>query len=271
MNRGYLNIRDDESEMCMHHCGIKQNKSGEQCGPMIRGMYLIHYVIQGKGSFWVNNKEYKLFTGDVFFIYPDDLVSYRADEKEPWLFCWMGFVGKNVGSNYKKIGISYENPVIHLNNRLFEQGVSNCLDYIENNKNNLSQLRLTGFTYEVLSAFEAIEESGKNKSEDLYIKKGLQYIDNNIHKKILVSDVVEYVGLEHSYFYRIFKKNLGISPEQYLIEKRIEISKKYIRAGVAFKDIPALVGISDIYYFYKIFKKIAGITPSEYKKIQRHI
>ncbi len=266
LDRGYLNyIRDDESELCMLHCGIKQIESGELCGPAIRRVYLLHYVVQGKGKYFVNNKEYNLAPGDVFAIYPDDMVSYKADEEEPWLLCWMEFGGKNPEFYYDRIGIQYENPVMHLNNRLFERGVANCLDYIEANENNLSQLRLTGFAYEVLSAFETKEESDGNKSEELYISKSIRYIDHNIHEKILVSDVVRYVGLEHSYFYRVFKKNVGMSPEKYIIERRIEMAKKYIQAGVDIKNIPSLVGISDIYYFYKCFKKVTGMTPSQHK------
>jgi len=213
----------------------------------------------------VNKKEYRLGQGDVFVIYPEDMVTYQADEDDPWLFCWMEFGGENAEFLYKRIGIERDVPIVHLNNNVFEIGVTNCLDYIEANENNLSQLRLTGFAYEVLSAFEKKEVSRKIKNEELYINKAVQYIEHNIHKGIYVSDVVGYVGLEHSYFYRIFKKKFGVSPEKYLRIQRIEKAKKYISAGIAYKDIPNLIGINDIFFFYKTFKSITGMTPSEYK------
>jgi len=266
LNRGYLNyVEDNECSLCMRHCGIRQNESAEKCGPMIRGVYLLHFVIKSKGSFYVNKKEYRLGQGDVFVIYPEDMVTYQADEDDPWLFCWMEFGGENAEFLYKRIGIERDVPIVHLNNNVFEIGVTNCLDYIEANENNLSQLRLTGFAYEVLSAFEKKEVSRKIKNEELYINKAVQYIEHNIHKGIYVSDVVGYVGLEHSYFYRIFKKKFGVSPEKYLRIQRIEKAKKYISAGIAYKDIPNLIGINDIFFFYKTFKSITGMTPSEYK------
>jgi len=264
-------MKDNENDLCMMHCGVKQNDSGELCGPMIRGVYLLHYIIEGKGRYFVNEKEYELGSGDVFAIYPDDLVAYQADEAEPWLFCWMEIGGKNAEFCYERIGFEYEHPIAHLQNNIFENGVNNCLDYIESNENNLSQLRLTGFAYEVLSAFEQPEAYSNQKKEDLYISKSVQYIEHNIHKKIFVSDVAKYIGLEHSYFYRIFKRKMGISPEKYLIQQRIEKSKKYIQAGVAYKNIPPLVGINDIYYFFRTFKSVTGMSPSEYKKQYRSV
>ena len=271
MDRGFWNYpQKDENDLYMIHCGIKQNEPGELCGPAIREMYLLHFVLKGKGTYFVSGEEYHLGAGDVFAIYPEDLVSYQADTSEPWLFCWIGFHGKNANLCYEKIGISRQHLVTHLHNHDFANSISRALDYIDSNKNNLSQLRLTAFVYEILSTLEKTEIPSKDKKEIFYINKSLQYIEYNLHKKIFVSDIAEHIGLEHSYFYRIFKNNLGVSPEKYLMQQRIEKAKKYIAAGADYKDIPVMVGISNIYYLYRVFKNITGMTPSQYKKQHCH-
>lgn len=84
---------------------------------------------------------------------------------------------------------------------------------------------------------------------------------------IMASDVSKHVGYEHSYFYRIFKREIGISPERYLMRLRIERAKKLIQRGYSFQEASALSGIKNVYYFSKLFKQLEGKTPSEYREM----
>ena len=263
-NSGYFNYNANyKSTLSFIHCGIKQNEPNELCGPIARNMYLLHYVIDGKGTYYVNNTVYQLKKGDVFAIYPNDVVSYKSDKDEPWYFCWIGFVGTHAAEYYKQIGFEESYPVKHIGNSLFVKGVINCLDYInENKEENLSALRLNAFILEILASFETTTiKNSKN-----YIEKAILYIEINYNTKINLSEMASYLGLEYSYFFKIFKKALGISPSEYLINLRIEKAKILLNNKIAIKNIPTLVGISDVYYFTKLFKKYTGITPSAYIK-----
>ncbi len=263
-NEGYLMPAVDNNNILNFvHCGIKPNKPGELCGPMARHIYLLHYIIEGKGVYKVNNKTYNLKAGDVFAIFPDDVVSYEADKDEPWYFCWIGFNGTKADEFYKKIGIDSKNPVVHINNSIFADGVFNCMSYINENKHTgMSELRLSAFVMEVLSAFE-VKNANKKKS---HIDKAITYMELNYDSKITPFDVAKFVNLEYSYFYKLFKAEIGIKPVDYLAKLRIKKARKLLKSDIEIKNIPSLVGISDVYYFSKLFKKHTGITPAEYKK-----
>lgn len=267
MDRGFLNpIRNDSDGLCLLTCGIKQNKPGELCGPMIRGSYLLHAILQGHGRYTANNREYALKPGDVFAIFPEELVSYQADDEEPWLFCWIGFVGQQAPALYERLHIDPEHLVFQISPNDFLDAIRQCLDYYALHEENPSQLQLTAFAYAALSALERPGVGEKASKEQLYVQKSCAYMKQYYHRYIFASDVANYVGLEYSYFYRLFKKNAGISPEQYLIQLRIQYAKKYIQASVPLKEIPHLIGIRDESYFYRLFKKIVGMTPSDYRK-----
>lgn len=261
---GYLNpnVKRD-SMLTVVHCGLKQNYPGEDCGPMSRDFYLLHYVISGKGIFKAKNNTYNLSSGDVFAIFPDEITFYKADEKDPWFFCWMGFAGTKADEYCKIIGMDCNNHVTHLNNNIFQNGVFGCIDYIKAcNENNLSELRMTAFILEILSSFEIKTPKDKNP----HIVKAISYMEYQYAKKITPADVAKYVNLEYSYFYKLFKSETGISPSEYLINLRVKKAKKLLQAGIEIKNIPMLTGINDVYYFSKLFKKYTGITPSEYKQ-----
>ena len=53
-------------------------KKGHCWGPGVRGHYLIHYVIRGKGSYYCGVNRYELTAGDLFVIYPGTVIQYRG-------------------------------------------------------------------------------------------------------------------------------------------------------------------------------------------------
>lgn len=268
MNRDYLNYQADKTgSLYMTHCGFEQKQRGELCGPNIRTAYLLHYVLKGKGCYRAHDRTCFLSQGDVFVIFPGDVISYQADEQEPWAYCWIAFQGTAAEEYCQRIGVSRDRCILHPEDDRFPAAVSSCLDYTELNRGNLSQLRLSAFVLEILSSLEPrhpLPDKGAQKQN--YINKALHYIESNCHRKILPSDVSAYVGLEYSYFYKLFKGETGVSPEHYLIRLRIEKAKVFIQAGFSFQQIPELIGVSDVFYFFKLFKKVTGMTPSAYRK-----
>lgn len=252
--------------MYLLYYGIEPHEKLELCGPMMRNSYILHYIISGCGWFCDGKTKYNIKPGDIFAIYPDDVVSYQADENDPWYYCFVAFSGKKAEECYEKIGVSRSVPVRAVNNNDFMRTIIDCIDYADKNQNKLSQLRLTGYLYEALSCLE--KDGGKTSelsSAKSCINAAILYMDCNFDKKISVADIAKYVGFEYSYFYRIFKRETGINPEQYLINLRIEKAKKLIKNGYSFKEIPNIVGIGNIYYFAKLFKQTVKMTPSEYR------
>jgi YesN/AraC family two-component response regulator len=59
---------------------------------------------------------------------------------------------------------------------------------------------------------------------------------------------------------------MGISPINYLINKRIDESKKLLSTtNYSIRDISSIVGFSNSSYFSQMFKKIAGISPKTFR------
>lgn len=67
---------------------------------------------------------------------------------------------------------------------------------------------------------------------------------------------------------RLFKKYYGITPRQYLIDKRIEKSKTLLKDGRSVSESCFDVGLESIGSFSSIFKSRTGKSPSVYQKEQ---
>lgn len=94
------------------------------------------------------------------------------------------------------------------------------------------------------------------------------YLDEHYQEKILIQEVADKFGFNYSYLCSMFRKYKNISPNEYIIEKRIEKAKKllHLQEDLSVKEIAALVGYQDQYYFSRIFKTNVGVTPSAYKR-----
>lgn len=249
-------------------CGKERNTQTFKMPPHLREYYLIHYIQRGGFIFEENQKLHLVEEGDIFIIYPDTLTSYRnANSVEFSEYCWIGFLGDGVERYLEYAGVTRENPVIHINNTDFENAVLMLVNQFET-KHSISEITLNSY---LLKCFQSIEKSiNPNVVRNVnYVKAAMTYIEDNYMKDISAADISEFVMLNRSYLFKIFKKQTGLSVSQYLIRYRINKACEFFREyNFNVSQVAQMVGIDDIFYFSKLFKKFKGITPTEYKKRQ---
>ena len=100
-------------ELFMTCCGCSRTEPLHCFGPAMKPHYLIHYVLNGRGIFKMEGEEYPLEAGCGFLIEPGQMSFYQADEKDPWMYIWVGFAGERAEEYVKSMGISPRHPVFH--------------------------------------------------------------------------------------------------------------------------------------------------------------
>lgn len=87
------------------------------------------------------------------------------------------------------------------------------------------------------------------------------------YNKNITSDVLSReFGFVPSYISRLFKRQKGVSPNEYVTKYRIEMAKKLLleNKDVRIKEIADMVGFKESYYFSKTFKRETGMWPTEF-------
>src|SRR5690606_32612259 len=100
--------------------------------------------------------------------------------------------------------------------------------------------------------------------KDLFRKlsKGKELIDQNFNEKLNINAVAEYASLSEYHFFRLFKAAFNITPQQYLIKKRLSKASELLQTGnYSVSEVAMATGFSDIYNFSKSFKKHFGTSP----------
>ena len=107
-------------------------------------------------------------------------------------------------------------------------------------------------------------------SENEIIRRAQQFISEHVREKLTVPLVARHVDVSPSYLTALFRKNLQISPGEYIRRIKLQESKQMIREdNMNFTEIAAALQYSTVHHFSRQFKDKFGITPTEYAKSVR--
>jgi AraC-like DNA-binding protein len=93
-----------------------------------------------------------------------------------------------------------------------------------------------------------------------------EFIKQNLKENINLKSLSEKACMSTASFYRFFKRELGMSPIEYILNEKIKHAKKLLKnPGIQINEVCYLSGFEDANYFIRLFKKHEGITPKQYQ------
>lgn len=249
-------------------CGYEKCQPSHSYGPAIREDYLIHHIVKGKGSYYVNGHKYDLSAGQGFLIEPHVQTFYKADDKDPWHYLWIGFNGKRVKEYLNDVGLNHNQLTYSCEYTKELREI--VIKMLKNNTFTTSnQFLLEG----LLCSFFAVLSKHLNfaimakQDNNLYVQKALEYIHNNYANPIKITDIANYVCITRNYLFTLFKKSLNLSPHEYLTKYRIGRATEMLRfTNYSIESIALSCGYMDPIVFTKTFKLQKQITPSNFRK-----
>jgi len=251
--------------LTLYHCGHEQCKPSHSFGPAIRPHYLIHYILDGQGTFFVNETSYHLKKGDGFLITPGVTTLYCADKNDPWEYCWIGFDGYQVNSILQSCGLSQADPIFtDISNGALKGDLINLIDNFTEGVGN--ELTYMGQLYLFFSHIHIKTDNSSKIIGEAYVKKAVDYIHHNYTYDIKIADVAKYLSIDRTYLYKLFMVQKNTSPQQYLITYRLKIAQKLLKeTDLNVTEIAYSCGFRDTPSFNKHFKKHFNITPLQYR------
>lgn len=97
------------------------------------------------------------------------------------------------------------------------------------------------------------------------VLKTIIYIDENLTSDLSIKTLAKVFSHNGQYISHRFKESMGIPLQQYIICKRLELSKKHLAAGCSLTCACSLSGFHDYPNFSKTFSKHEGISPKIYQ------
>lgn len=93
-----------------------------------------------------------------------------------------------------------------------------------------------------------------------------RHIDTHFDQELNLEELAQLQQVSKFHLIRMFKKYYGLTPRQYLIDKRIENARKILRSGKSVSDACYSVGYDSVHSFSTLFKAKSGMSPSDYRR-----
>jgi AraC-like DNA-binding protein len=230
--------------------------------PPTKKHFIFEYVISGKGYIFINNAWHTLEKGCTYIVGKNDERNFYSDAKDPMGKIWVTFSSEYIESMLSNYGIS--------------SGVYNVntLHYFENiyeiSKSTLSQkekmLSVASNLHDIIMTL-ASSLGELERSVDAHIENELI---SSIYTKASLEDIAARLFMSRSNLIRVFKKHRGITPYQFLLDKKLEIAKALLATTeISVKGISDKLGFADEHYFSHLFKQKVGLSPLKYKAKKR--
>ncbi len=236
-----------------------------------QNQYELHYFIQGSGSFRNGSARFRLEPGTLFVTAPEVHHAIIVENEENPLSYYAVLISTEAEDiEIKRLlsrELSPENPYnVGTNYRFFfeemkEKGLSDNKAFRQS-----AIHQLISFLY-ILSGKEEFHFSDSRSS---HIEKALQIMQNNVEKELNLDILASRLGLSRSYFVRLFKQKMKITPMKYFMKLKIEAAGAMLCCtDRTLQTIAQNLNFYSEFHFSRVFKQYTGTAPSLYRKTYR--
>jgi len=232
----------------------------------------LFYVVDGKGEFNIQGQRFPVKPNDFVIINPQVEHTELSSPDEPLEYIVLGIKGLSF-SNLTPVSegghpFSFFNlrdeqkDILRYLNAMVQEATSQSMSY-ELVCHNLLEILLI----KILRHQHFDLEVGKQSKATKDISFIKHYLETYYHESIQLEDLASMTHLSRFYISHSFKKEIGMSPMEYLIDIRIKESKILLRTtNYSISQVADIVGFTTPTYFSKQFRKSTGISPTDYRE-----
>ena len=245
---------------------------GHFWGPAIHSYYLIHYITSGSGIFYSysrHNPKYELHAGQSFLIEPSYVNRYESSQDDPWSYIWIGFSGEDAPGIIRHLGINQDSPIFSCS----EPQGAKLIDYmnimLQHKDNSIaSSFRQLECLYGFFSVLaESVQSPIITEKNSGYMTQCIEYINTHLSEPFSVQDLADYMGLSRTYMTQLFKHNLQLSPQEYIIQHRLNRACRLLETTqLSIESIALQCGYVSNNTFSKSFQKNLLLSPTAYRQ-----
>lgn len=126
----------------------------------------------------------------------------------------------------------------------------------------LQELLIRIIQTQTVKSIDQDEFSNQNNA----ISQVIDYIRKNLKEDINLKHLSDKACMSTTSFYRFFKRELGMSPIEFVLSEKIKNAKKLLKnPSIQINEVCYMSGFEDANYFIRLFKKYEGVTPKQYQ------
>lgn len=226
--------------------------------------FLILYVVSGKGYAYSEGKRVELAEGCLAIL--DCYQPHRYGSDYGWEILWVHFDGVLAREYFNAI-VQNKNQLIQPPNPYSPMRSLEKIYRMFHHEKRASEPLISKYITSILTEFITFGGNAEKQFEQSgNMEEILTFITENIERPLPLEELARKASLSPFYFTRVFKKETGYTPHEYLIIARVNAAKFYLKTtALPIKEIAFRCGFSSECSFCTTFKRVSETTPLTYR------
>lgn len=228
--------------------------------------YMLFYICDGRLSLTSGGQTVVASAGQVGFLNCHEPHEYHTIGNTE--FVWLHLDGSNTTDFYRQSvqmhgGFVFDTPYAEQ----IKDGIYEIV-FAFRNEQPFSEVRLSQKLYGLITAtVDTDKANGEQSAANETVDKAMRFIRARYMDPISLTDIAAHVNMSQFHFSRLFKKDCGYSPHEYLILTRLNRAKHLLKTtDLSIKVIAQRVGYRNVSSFTNTFTDRVGISPTLFRK-----
>jgi AraC family transcriptional regulator len=102
------------------------------------------------------------------------------------------------------------------------------------------------------------------------LRRVTDFINDNLEQDLTLTEIAQVANLSHFHFARAFRKTMGITPQQYITNRRIEKAKELLaKSNLPIVEVGFQTGFKNQSHFTTLFRKFTSLTPKIWREVKQ--
>lgn len=227
--------------------------------------FLIMYVVKGEGTLTVKGKSRIIKENDVMLINCYEQHGYKTSKSLETL--WIHFDGNVIRDYFNLLKGDLEHVVFSTEAPVIPNHLKSIIDIFKDG-NIINEALISCDIERILAELYTLSSKNTTFKKSSFVNDSILYIKSNFKDKISLQDIAESVSISPFHFSRIFKKETGYSPYEYILIVRINHAKNLLKTtNMLIKEISFECGFSSESNFITSFKKHTNMSPKQFRNV----
>ncbi|RDU23268.1 AraC family transcriptional regulator [Anaerosacchariphilus polymeriproducens] len=238
----------------------------------------MHFIISGEAYYMIDKERFWVRTGDVMICNANVVHEASPEFFTDISMYWIELTDIELPGLPKNCLISEKAATIYHCQEQYKEinGIFEVMHQLYKKNNSTSKeacfhlmISLLVIIYPYVNVIEE-KSTPKRKNKKELCKSIKQYLDEHLSEDISLKELSEEYYMNMYYLSHVFKEQIGSSPMQYLVNRRIGEAQTLLEeTDLTITEIAIRVGYGDPNQFYALFSKYVGMSPRKYRKTCR--
>ena len=262
----YVGSRDGDESLNCRLAGVTYPNPDYRMVRCPSREYVFEYVVRGRGYLESHGEVTEVSAGDFYMFRKGAELTYWADAADPYEKIWLNADGALLSRMCDLFRIA-EMLVARVNVRDLFLEIHDRLSHGTEEELPAVHAEILCILFRILTMATKDTYFPSPARQNSLAERVKAYLDANLYADLSLDRVSEVFGVTKMHIIRVFKKEYGTTPVQYLIERKIGITKSLLAGTVMpIREIAALLRYANTQHFSSSFKAAVGMTPGAYRK-----